>query len=363
MKHFILIAGFCCLASASFAGPGSSGLGLGGFMDDLIKPYDDTAVDLPGEDTRKPSVSRSAQLVDDSEPDTWNSRETETKSKTEPEKKPAQSKTGSSGSKTSSSYSSSSGSSDDGDRADNSPLSRWNTVGEDGEVKFTPFKNDYRYKGGTTKPTSGARPEFEETRKKIKEIMGDGVPQVMVDARMDELIHSPTRESILIMPTTPEKWIQAPNGWFCDYDDALSKAEKSGRALAVFFHSSSSDVSRRFKTERMEHNKFKNNMKGRLLVLYLDFPDTSRKDRREQSQIDHNQRIAEQYHVNSYPTVVFLSKDGKEVGRVSDRKSLNEFLDEVERFVPQKSSNDKNSGGFKIGGSIGFGETPPNYSD
>jgi len=359
MKHFLLIAGFCSLAAAAFAGPGDSGLGLGGFMDDLIKPYDDTAVDLPGEDTRKPSVSRSAQLVDD-EPDAWNSRETGTKSKTEPEKKSAQPGTGNSGSGTSSSYSSGT-SSDDGERADNSPLSRWNTVGEDGEVKFTPFKNDYRYKGGT-KPTSGTRPEFEETRKKIKEIMGDGVPKVMVDARMDELIHSPTRESILIAPTTPEKWIQAPNGWFCDYDDALSKAEKSGRALAVFFHSSANDVSRRFKTERMENNKFKSQMKGRLLVVYLDFPDPTKKDRREQSQIDHNQRIAEQYHVNSYPTVVFLNKDGKEVGRVSGTKSLNDFLNETDRYVPQKSTTDKNSGGFKIGGSIGFGETPPDYS-
>ena len=64
MKHIILTAtAFIGLTSAAFAGPGDSGLG---FMDDLFTPYDDTKVELPGEDTRKPSVSRSAQLVDDS---------------------------------------------------------------------------------------------------------------------------------------------------------------------------------------------------------------------------------------------------------------------------------------------------------
>ena len=77
MKYILLtftVATSICAAPVLFAGPDDSPFG-GSFMDDLIKPYDDTAIELPGETARKPSVSRSAQLVDDSAADTWGSRD------------------------------------------------------------------------------------------------------------------------------------------------------------------------------------------------------------------------------------------------------------------------------------------------
>ena len=101
MKRIILTAmAFLGLTSAAFAGPGDGGIG---FMDDLITPYDDTKIELPGENARKPTVSRSAQLVDDGETGAWNAREAEAKSK--PEKQAAQPKSGKSSSSASSSTS------------------------------------------------------------------------------------------------------------------------------------------------------------------------------------------------------------------------------------------------------------------
>ena len=85
MKHIILTATtFIGLTSAAFAGSGVGGIG---FMDDLITPYDDTKIELPGEDTKKPSVSRSARLVDDSTTDTWGTRDNGSSA---PGKKPRQ---------------------------------------------------------------------------------------------------------------------------------------------------------------------------------------------------------------------------------------------------------------------------------
>ena len=70
MKHALtVLAVTLCTMPLLSAAPGDGAFG-GGFMDDLITPYDDTAVRLPGEDERKPSVSRSAELVDDSAADT-----------------------------------------------------------------------------------------------------------------------------------------------------------------------------------------------------------------------------------------------------------------------------------------------------
>ena len=355
MKHIILTAtAFIGLTSAAFAGPGASGLG---FMDDLIPQYDDTKIELPGEDARKPSVSRSAQLVDDSDLDAWIAREAEAQAKKEQEKQAAQQKT----TKPSSSSSSSTSRDYDSDSSSSSSMSRWNEVGPDGEVNFNPFRNDYKYKGGN-KPTDGTRPEYEETRRKIKDILGDGVPKTMTDAKLEELLHNPARQATELAPTTPVKWVHAPNDWYCDYDDAMSKAATSGRAVAVFFHSSTNDESRRFKTERMENNKFKTKMRGRLQIVYLDFPEKETgRDKRCSEQVDHDRRIADQYHVNSYPTVVFLSSSGTEVGRMTGTKSLNEFLDEADKYVPEKDTTVKNPTGFKIGGSIGMGESRLDY--
>ena len=357
MKHIILtLTAAICLTSAAFAGPGDGGLGL---MDDLFTPYDDTAVELPGEDTRKPSVSRSTQLVDDSDLDAWIAREAEKQAKKEQERQAAQQQSEKS---SSSSTSSSASRENDPDDSSSGSLSRWNEVGSDGEVNFNPFKNDYKYKGGN-KPTDGSRPEYEETRSKIKDILGDGVPKTMTDAKLEELLHNPARQATELAPTTPAKWVQAPNDWFCDYDDAMSKAETSGRAVAVFFHSSTNDESKRFKTERMENNKFKTRMRGRLLVVYMDYPEKETgRDKRCSEQVEHNQRIADKYRVNSYPTVVFLSSDGTEVGRMTGAKSLNAFLDEANKFVPEKDTTVKNPTGFKIGGSIGMGESRVNLS-
>ena len=355
MKHIILTATtFIGLMSAAFAGSGVGGIG---FMDDLITPYDDTKIELPGEDTKKPSVSRSAQLVDDSDLEALIAREAEAQAKKEQERQAAQQKSANPSSTpgpTTREY--------DSDSSSSSPTSRWNEVGPDGEVNFNPFKNDYKYKGGN-KPTDGTRPEYEETRRKIKDILGDGVPKTMTDAKLEEMLHNPARQATILAPTTPAKWVHAPNDWYCDYDDAMSKAEISGRAVAVFFHSSTNDESRRFKTERMENNKFKTRMRGRLLVVYMDYPEKETgRDKRCSDQVDHDRRIADKYHVNSYPTVVFLSSNGSEVGRMSGTKSLNAFLDEAEKYVPEKDTTVKNPTGFKIGGSIGMGESRVNLS-
>ena len=356
MKHIILtLTAAIGLTSAAFAGPGDDGFGL---MDDLFPSYDDSAVELPGEDARKPSVSRSTQLVDDSDLDAWIAREAEKQAKKEQERQAAQQQAEQS---SSSSRTSSSSRENDPDGSASGSLSRWNEVGPDGEVNFNPFKNDYKYKGGN-KPTDGSRPEFEETRSRIKDILGDGVPKTMTDAKLEELLHNPARQATELAPTTPAKWVQAPNDWFCDYDDAMSKAETSGRAVAVFFHSSTNDESRRFKTERMENNKFKTRMRGRLLVVYLDYPEKETgRDKRCTDQVDHDRRIAEKFHVNSYPTVVFLSSNGTEVGRMSGTKALNAFLDEADKYVPEKDTTVKNPTGFKIGGSIGMGESRLDY--
>ena len=47
----------------------------------------------------------------------------------------------------------------------------------------------------------------------------------MVDSKADELIHNEARSAALEAPTTPDRWTHAPNGWFCDYDDAMAKAD------------------------------------------------------------------------------------------------------------------------------------------
>ena len=400
---YILTAFAATLCAIPFlsAGPGDSPVG-GGLMDDFIAPYDDTAIELPGESSRKPSVSRSARLVDDSTRDTWGSRDDDSSSsKSSSSKSSSSSSSSKSSSGSSNSRSTSSGSSrstsSGSSRSTSSGSSRSTSSGSgsststsdyfsnsksfnaDGsyipyserypeqekeksdsdfdrnsfDSNFNPFKNNYKY-GDTNYNPNGTRPEYEETRRKIKDIIGS-VPKVMTNEKVDEMIHNPARAATLEAPTTPNRWTHAPNNWFCDYDDVMAKAQQTGKAVAVFFHNSSNDNSRKFKTERMESSKFKSKMRDRLLILYLDFPENAgtSKDRRNREQVEHNRRIADKFHVSNYPTVIFLDSTGKELSRVSDMKTITEFVENADRIVPQaKARDNRNSTGFRIGGSI-----------
>ncbi len=380
MKYALFTLTFAasvCAAPVLFAGSGSP-FG-GGMIDDLIKPYDDTAIELPGESTRKPSVSRSAQLVDDSTTDSWGMRDDSSSSGKKPSSSSGSSSSASSTTSTRSgnaSSSSSSSSSTTSTRsksftADGTYIPYSERYPEEQKEKsesgfdrdtfdpdFNPFKNNYKYKDTNYQP-NGTRPEYEETRRKIKEILGEGVSKVMVDPKADELIHNSARSATLEAPETPNRWTRAPNGWFCDYDDVMEKAQQTGKAVAVFFHNSDNDNSRKFKTERMENNKFKNKMHDRLLVLYMDYPDNAgtSKDKRYREQADHNTRIAEKFHVSNYPTVIILNSSGSEIGRLdSNSNSITTFVEKADKIVPQHEQKEK-KGGFKIGGSIGMGES------
>jgi hypothetical protein len=369
----LTFAASICAAPVLLAGSGGSPF-AGGLMDDLIKPYDDTLIELPGESARTPSVSRSARLVDDSATDTWGVRDDDSASK----QKPADSSSSSAPSSTSTKKSgasrsaSSGGSSSKSFTADGVYIPYSERYPEPEKEKsdsdfdrnsfdpdFNPFKNNYKYKDTNYQPNT-TRPEFQETRRKIKDVLGEGVPKVMVDSKVDELIHNSARSTTLEAPKTPERWTRAPNGWFCDYDDAIAKAQQSGKAVAVFFHNSDNDNSRKFKTERMENTKFKNKMRDRLLIVYLDYPDNAgtSKDKRNRDQAEHNRRIAEQFHVSTYPTVIVLNSSGSEIGRLdSNSKSIATFVEKADSIVPQREAKEKERTGFRIGGGIGMGES------
>ena len=364
----VFAAAVCAMPILS-AGPGDSPVG-GGLMDDILAPYDDSFVELPGETTRKLSVSRSAQLVDDSAADTWGTRGADDSSSSKPSSGASSSpdKTESPRSSSGSLHPATTG----GSRSFTSdgayiPYSERYPEPEREKVEgefdrstfdpnFNPFKNNYKYKDTDYKPNN-TRPEYEETRRKIKDLLGE-VPKSMTDSKVEELIHNPAREATMEAPNTPDRWTRAPNGWFCDYDDAMEKAQVNGKAVAVFFHSSDNDNSRKFKSERMENTKFKNKMRGRLLVVYMDYPDNAdtSKDKRNRDQVAHNRRIAEKFHVSTYPTLIFLDSSGSEIGRINELKTLTSFIENADKIVPQKETKAKNTG-FRIGGSIGSGES------
>jgi len=375
MKKFLFaVAASICTAPLLSAAPGDGAFG-GGFMDDIIAPYDDTAVELPGETGHKPSVSRSAQLVDDSAVDTWGTRDddsassspsgqtssssssssssstsTSTPTKTSTESSRPSAGTSSSESSRRSEVTFSSGRSSDSRAADEDHVRPPYDLDEN-----NPFKNNYKFRGRNAGPSQVEPPHptnMDDVAQRIKDIMRDSVShkETMLD-NMNDFMYSPGRVAAREAPTTPDRWNRAPNNWFCDYDDIVSKAQISGKAIALFFHSSDNENSRKFKTERMESSKFKNKMRERLLVLYMDYNDNieHHRDKRSKEQIEHDRRIAEKFHVSNYPMLIFLDSSGKEIGRISDLKTLNTFVEKADEIVPQKE-REKTVGSFQLGG-------------
>jgi thioredoxin-related protein len=104
-------------------------------------------------------------------------------------------------------------------------------------------------------------------------------------------------------------------GWLTDVPQALAKAKKENKMVVLDFTGSDwCTWCMKFRKEAIDTQEFATYASQNLVLVEVDFP------RRTPQSADlkkANKALADRYHVDSYPTFVFLSKDGKELGRQS----------------------------------------------
>lgn len=112
--------------------------------------------------------------------------------------------------------------------------------------------------------------------------------------------------------------------WHTSYEDAQQEARSTGKPiLAEFTGSDWCPPCIRMKKNVFGTEEFKNWAKQNVVLLELDFPKS-----KVQSQAirDQNQQLAEQFSIEGFPTIVFLSPSGVELGKMGFAPNVGQWL-------------------------------------
>jgi thioredoxin-related protein len=116
--------------------------------------------------------------------------------------------------------------------------------------------------------------------------------------------------------------------WEKDYDKAVKIAKKQNKPILIFFTGSDwCGPCKMLVADFFESKKFEKITKENFVIYEADFPRNQ--DLITQKQRKKNYFLSRMYDVNSYPTVVVIDKDGKELGR---KKSYNMMRDASYHF-------------------------------
>ena len=102
--------------------------------------------------------------------------------------------------------------------------------------------------------------------------------------------------------------------WQEDYDNAVKIAQKQDKPILIFFTGSDwCGPCKMLVKDIFETKRFEKLAKENFVIYEADFPRN--KDLITLKQRKKNYYLSRMYDVNSYPTIVIIDKDGKELGR------------------------------------------------
>lgn len=105
--------------------------------------------------------------------------------------------------------------------------------------------------------------------------------------------------------------LQADESWLTDYDQAVKKAKEVGKPILVDFTGSDwCGWCIKLKKEVFNTPEFAEWAKEKVVLLELDFPKKKSQSAEEKAK---NAKLAKQYKIEGYPTILFLDASGEEV--------------------------------------------------
>ena len=105
-----------------------------------------------------------------------------------------------------------------------------------------------------------------------------------------------------------------PSGWTTDYKAALEQAKTDDRRVFLFFTGSDwCSWCKRLNREILSTPEFQKFASEKLVLVELDFPRSKAQPAAVKAQ---NAKLAQQFRIEGYPTVVILDSTGKKVGEL-----------------------------------------------
>ncbi len=109
-----------------------------------------------------------------------------------------------------------------------------------------------------------------------------------------------------------------PEGWVTDYAAALKQAKAEGKDVFIDFTGSDwCGWCIKLDKEVLDTAAFEKYAKENLVLVYLDFP---RGKPQADALKEQNEKIAKQYGIRGFPTIVVLNSDGNKVGQMGYMK-------------------------------------------
>jgi protein disulfide-isomerase len=106
----------------------------------------------------------------------------------------------------------------------------------------------------------------------------------------------------------------AKDGWLDDFDKAKAQAKAENKTILLDFTGSDwCGWCKKLDAEVFSQPAFKDYAAKKLVLVELDFPKGFKLPEATQKQ---NQKLAEKYKINGYPTIVLVSFSGKEKGQL-----------------------------------------------
>lgn len=123
------------------------------------------------------------------------------------------------------------------------------------------------------------------------------------------------------------------DAWLLDYEKAVTKAKTEEKIILINFHGSDwCPPCMKLKDEVLSTDSFKELAESELVLVDADFP---RRTKLPAGQREHNEKLARQFGVEAFPTVVLLDSEGKVLDKMVGypRGGLDGFLS----FIKAKS--------------------------
>jgi protein disulfide-isomerase len=132
----------------------------------------------------------------------------------------------------------------------------------------------------------------------------------------------------------------AGDSWQTDYPHAIAQAAESKKTVLLNFTGSDWCVwCHRLRDEVFTQKPFLDFAGENLVLVELDFP---RKTSQAATQKAQNEKLAAQFHVTSYPTIVVVDSSGRELGRTGYMYGgAKTFVRELKRFKARATSSNQ----------------------
>lgn len=146
---------------------------------------------------------------------------------------------------------------------------------------------------------------------------------------------------MLFLPTFAQDNATELN-WLTDLDEAKELAKENNSSILVYFNGSDwCAPCKALKSDFFETEAFALRSKNLVLVM-IDYP--RRVDIISETQRAYNKKVIASYNPEkSFPTLVMLTKKGKEIGKISGYSSFNSYKDTSHHFSFVDESLAKNN--------------------